>query len=293
MTASLGLDKMTSVDLSRTDLSYAKLTQVDFTKANLSEANLHAVDFIGINLTEANLASSKLGLATFHFAEMGKTNIENAELNGTIFAACDLSNCVGIGKAKHTGPSHIDIATLTMSFAGLDNRWTTEMQMFFLSAGVSKYLLDALPKIAANIQYYTCFIGYGEPDKAFAEKLTRDLTAKGVSCWIYSLDSTPGESVWGEIGQRRKEAEKMIVLCSAEALKREGVLKELGGQVDEDPDKLIPISLDNLWKDNDFPVKWGNENLKPFLERKNYADFSDVSKYEESLCRLLTGLKKK
>jgi len=133
-------------------------------------------------------------------------------------------------------------------------------------------------------QYYSCFISYGKPDKDFTEKLISDLEAKGVSCWLYSLDATPGERIWREIGRKRREADKMIVLCSANSLIRDGILKEIEEQIDENPDKIIPISLDNLWKERGFRVMRAFRDLKPFLMDRNYADFSDLSKYETWFC---------
>lgn len=137
------------------------------------------------------------------------------------------------------------------------------------------------------------FFCYGQPNEAFATKLVDDLRARGVSCWLYNLDSTPGERTWQEIGRRRREADKMIVLCSAESLIRNGVLKEIEEQIDEDPDKIIPISLDNLWKEKGFRVMRSERDLKPFLLGINYVDFSDESTYEDSLNKLLKGLKLK
>jgi len=154
-------------------------------------------------------------------------------------------------------------------------------------------LLTALPGIVAKVRYCTAFVCYGGPDSGFAERLKNDLQLRGVSCWLYPVDSTPGEKTWREIGQKRREAEKMIVICSAEALVRDGMLKEIEEQIDDDPDKMVPISLDDLWKEDGFPVMRGQLDLKPFLLERNYADFSDPSKYEESLRRLLKGLERK
>ena len=92
--------------------------------------------------------------------------------------------------------------------------------------------------------------------------------------------------------EKRREAEKMIVLCSAKALIRDGVLKEIEEQIDEDPDKIVPISLDDTWKESGFPVKRGQRDLKPFLVERNYADFGDKSKYEDALDRLLNGIER-
>lgn len=78
----------------------------------------------------------------------------------------------------------------------------------------------------------------------------------------------------------------MVVLCSVAALVRDGVLKEIEEQIDEDPDKMVPISLDNLWKERGFRVMRGDRDLKPLLLDKNYADFAKLP-YEEALAQLL------
>lgn len=92
-----------------------------------------------------------------------------------------------------------------------------------------------------------------------------DLKARGVRSWLYDLDATPGEKTWREISIRRREADKMIVLCSAGTLVRNGALREIEEQIDEDADKIVPISLDKIWKDPGFAVKRGDRDLKPFL----------------------------
>lgn len=80
------------------------------------------------------------------------------------------------------------------------------------------------------------------------------------------------------------------MLCSIKSLIREGVKKEIEEQIDEDESKIIPISLDNDWKNSGFEVKRGGQDLKPFLLRRNYADFSDSSKFEICLQHLIKSL---
>jgi len=139
-------------------------------------------------------------------------------------------------------------------------------------------------------RYFKTFIGYGQPDREFAEKLVADLKQKGVPCWLYSLDYTPGVRTWMEIGVRMREAEKMVVLCSAQSLIRDGLLKEIEEQIDENPEKIIPVSLDNLWNKKGFRVMRGERDLKPFLLDRNYADFSNKLNYKDELNRLLKAL---
>jgi hypothetical protein len=139
------------------------------------------------------------------------------------------------------------------------------------------------------VKYCSCFICYGHPDLNFATKIVEDLRAKGVSCWLYDMNATPGKKTWGEITLKRREAEKMIVLCSIKALVRDGVKKEIEEQMDEDPDKIVPISLDDDWKHEGFQVKRGQRDLKPFLLERNYADFKNLD-YNQALNRLLKGI---
>ena len=166
------------------------------------------------------------------------------------------------------------------------------METFFRGAGVPKELLDALPAIVRDIKYHSCFISYGEPDRQFAEKLRGSLLERGVSCWFYPADYTPGVPPEREIKQKIREYEKLVVVCSSEALVREGVLDEIEEQITLNPDNIIPVLRDHRWREKTFPVQWKNPNTKAFLDRQAYVDFSYSSKYDDSLDRLLKGLER-
>jgi len=296
--ARFSLTSLVMTDLSGSNLFKASTAGSHFVSCNLSNVNFAGADlgfalFCDCTLSEANFSSANLYLTNVTSSSLHNSNLARATFSSTTISDCDLSNCKGLEDAKHEGPSWIGIDTLVKSFRGAGNQFTSELETFFVNAGVPKEILDSLPKILASVQYCSCFIAYGEPDKAFAERLVKDLKAKGVSCWIYSLDAIPGERTWLEISQRRREAEKMIVLCSAKALIRDGVLKEIEEQIDEDPDKIVPISLDDTWKQDGFVIRRGHrEDLKTFLLERNYADFCDESKYAESLSKLLKGIRR-
>lgn len=279
-------------DLTETDLVLSLLTMANLTKTKLLRAQLIGTNLTGAKLAEANLSGADIRGANFTEVNLSKANVALAVCRRTVIDGCDLHTVKGLETIQHDGPSTIGIDTIISSFRGAGNKLTPELKIFFLNTGVPKELLEELPKIISEVKYYNCFIAYGEPDKAFAETLRDDLRRRGVSCWAYSTDSTPGERTWMEIKQRRQEADKVIVVCSADALVRDGLLKEIEEQIDEGPDKMIPISLDNLWKEDGFRVERGKRDLKPFLKERNYADFSDPSKYEQSLDRLLKGLKR-
>ena len=144
-----------------------------------------------------------------------------------------------------------------------------------------------------SIHYASAFIAFGSPDFEFAQRLYKELAARGVRCWLYNFDATPGQPVWAEIEERRRSMEKMLVVCSVQGLLRSGILKELEDQINEDPNKIIPVVLDTIWRAENFQVKGPTQNLKPFLERITYVDFSNrdnITSLEGSLTRLLGAL---
>ena len=304
---------LSEANLNRAYLSYADLSRADLSGANLFEADLSYADFFAANFSEANLSGAYLIRADLSISMLGDVNLSRADLFGahiyytdffqtnlsqanfgdTSIGDCDLSQCTGLDTVIHRTPSSIGVDTLIASFRGAGNRLTPELENFFQGAGVPEELLKALPNIVRVIVYHTCFISYGQPDIDFAEGLRGDLVASGVRCWLYTKDATPGQPSRREIGQRRREAEKMIVLCSAKGLVRDNFLNEIEDQIDEEPEKIVPVSLDNDWRHDGFLVVRGKRNLKPFLLEPNYVDFSDPAKYEESLERLLTGLVRK
>ena len=150
---------------------------------------------------------------------------------------------------------------------------TPQQHTFFVSTGIQPEFLGIQ---LATPAYFSCFVSYGQPDAELAERIHNDLKQLDVPSWMYQFDKTIGRRTWQEITLKRQEAGKVIVLCSAPALVRDGVLKEIEEQIDEDPEKLIPISVDNLWTQPGFVVKRGQRDLKPFL-------------FDGILCQLLGG----
>ena len=50
---------------------------------------------------------------------------------------------------------------------------------------------------------------------------------------------------------------------------------------------------DDIWTDPGFRVVRAGRDLTPWLRDRNYADFSDESRYEDSLQHLLKALRRK
>ena len=283
------------------DLAAAKLPRADCTGAFLARANLRDADLGECSLLTANLfwadvrgaslAGADLFAANLTSADLRHSNLSKARLSATSLGHLDLSQTVGLATVDHTSPSSVGVDTLIASFRGAGNKLTPDLEAFFRGAGVPPELLDALPRLVAEVKYHSCFISYGQPDVAFATKLREDLVAKGVSCWLYEMDKTVGERTWHEIEEKLEEYDKMVVVCSIEALMREGVKKEIDKQIDKNPEKLIPVSLDNRWTQPGFAVEWAGRDLKAFLLGRNYADFANLP-HDQALERLLNGLRR-
>lgn len=296
--ADLSKADLTESNLKKANLSEAGLIRANLTLANLEDADVSGAVLIGAYLRFTNLFQTDLTGANMRLAHLFssipiKTNLSNAIFEDTSIATCDLSQCIGLGTVEHQGPSSIDVDTLLYSFRRAGNQFSAGLNTLFRGMGVPQALLVALPKIVGEIKYHSCFICYGEPDREVAAKLVGNFRDAGVGCWMFSLDATVGEPTWREIGQKRREAEKMIVLCSVTSLFREGIKQEIEDQINEDPGKLVPVSLDNHWKHPGFQAEGRSLDIKSYLLNLNHADFSNSSKYGESLEWLLRGLERK
>ena len=296
--ANLSWAKLHRVNLSRVNLRMANLFEANLFGANLSGANLSGAELVGANLlwanlSGANLSAANLGEANLLWANLSDTNFSGARLFDTTFGQCDLSLVSGLETVRHEGPSSIGTDTLLLTYEGAGNRLTPELRGFFIKAGVPASLLDALPTIAGQIRYHTAFIGYGEPDRDFAERLYGDLLTEGVSCWMFSKDYIPGERTWNQIRRKRREAGKFIVLCSVGGLMQAGPKKEIEDQMDDDPAKIIPVSLDNRWRASGFEVRRAERDLKTDLLPLNYVDFSPGTDHPTAFEQLLRGLELK
>jgi len=278
--------------LDRANLDYADLTLADVMSASLKEAALYFATLAGANLNRANLEGADLTLANLNSTKLSGTKLSGTHFRGTTLANCDISECIGLRNALHHSPSSIGLDTLVQSYRSSGDRITPNVGAFFFSAGVSRSLLKSLPEVMSKVRYYNCFIAHGEPDREFAKKLLVSLVDRGVSCWRYSLDGVSAKRGRGEPILRRMGAEKMIVLCSAKSLVRERVLMELALRVDEEPKSLLPVSVDDAWKEPWFPVKRGQHNLKPFLMENTRVDFHDEARYDQCLSLLLELLRR-
>jgi hypothetical protein len=197
----------------------------------------------------------------------------------------------GLTDVVHDGPSSVVGDTVIRSTRRAGGLLTPELWNFFRGAGVPDRLLNEAPTIAMGQRYHSCFISYGQHDLEFAKKLTEDLRGRGVSCWLWETDKTVGQRIQGEIEKNLEEHEKVVVLCSMHSLLGNGIRREIDRQWAKDPNKLVPVSIEDEWRHDNYKVECMGFDLKPFLIDRNYADFGRKD-YEEALRELLKGLRR-
>ena len=298
--SNLTWSEVREADLTGATLDESRLMETYFTRSIIRNARLIGVDAYwadvgGVDFTKSNFEGARWQSGTFADA-----NLESVRCSNTIFAGCDLSQCLGLGSVSHDGPSFVDFHTLVRTLDGnASGKYTDEQMVFFSSAGIPRTMLEYLPGIIEEnpIQFYSCFISFSSANNVFTAKLYDDLTAKGVSCWKYDESAVWGRSTWGNIDRAIKHYDKLIVICSEESLNSRAVLREISRALEKeaartkagarDTDVLFPITIDNYLYD-----EWEHEYKADVLE-KVVGDFRVTERYDENVERLVAALQPK
>lgn len=305
--------RLDGANLSNTQMFFANLSGADLSGARLQDAYAMGAFFIRARLIRASFRSGDLASTYFYEASFGFTTLNDV----------DLSSAEGLGTCNHEGASIIRIDTLNRSFevkellqdadfaedmakggieedegeykedpASVEHRAKRRvgLQSFFQRAGVDPSVVQYFAGVPTPVRYHSCLITYGGKDIEFAKWLRGSLHDEGVSRWLYTEDSVVGKRAWEDIGGARQKADRLIVICSVETLTQDGALQEIEDQANEDPEKLVPVSLDDIWKKPGFKVVRGTRDLKPYLLDRTYADFGNLPG-EVAMGRLLAGLR--
>lgn len=216
------LSNLNKVNLTNTDLTFCNISANNMIEADLSEADMYYAYIIISDLTNANLSKSELRNSTMKLTTLTNTNLTESVMGSTTFSMCDLSSCIGLDTINIEEANDISMLTIITTYRNSGYRLSPDVKMFYLNSGIPEEIVKELPRLISEIKYYSSFICYGSPDSKFAAKLVQDLKSRGVSCWLYSLDYKVGERTWREITQKRREADKMVVLCSLRSLMRPG-----------------------------------------------------------------------
>jgi cold shock CspA family protein len=95
------------------------------------------------------------------------------------------------------------------------------------------------------------FISYAREDKAFAEKLCRDLRQAGVKPWLDSVDLLPGQRWEPAIREAIRDSSYFIAVLSSRSVGKKGYVQKeirqalsIAEEYSEDRIFIIPVRLD-------------------------------------------------
>jgi|SRR5579871_3143664 len=222
-------------DLYRADLSNSYLMGAELDFAHLNEANLHSADLRGADLREAIL--NDVGLR--------RANLSEVKLGGTVIVQCTtLHLAQNLEAIRHYGPSSLDILTLRARITHLPD-------VFLRGVGYTIDEIDYLRSFyATSIQLFSCFISYRKTDYDFAIRLHNELEANNVPCWIDERDMRGGKLWRPQIHEAIKLHDKLLLVCSEEAVSRRKVVDEIITAIEQEREtgeqKLFPVRLDDF-----------------------------------------------
>jgi hypothetical protein len=242
-------------DLTKHDFSRGYLNLFDLSRTLLSGTNFEACHFNGTLLIEADLRGANLKGASLSGADFTRAIFGYTTLTDVI-----LTGVKGLGSTKHVTFSSIDQATLKITANMLasqqrDDQEANEIELFLRSAGVLDDLLGLFRTWAGrDKRYVSCFISYSHKDKAFAERVCSELSARGVTCWLDSKDMLPGEHLYDTVDHAIRQSDKILLCCSRKSLTSWWVDSELDRVMEKEQRLqaagsnkhcvLIPLDLD-------------------------------------------------
>lgn len=163
---------------------------------------------------------------------------------------------------------------------------------------LTQALREANPSIAeaisSAIQYLlnrslSCFISYSHQDEDFVVRLYKDLSSRGVKCWIAPYDLHEGAEILPSITMSVRQHDKLILILSKYSLYSETIINELkAAQEKEQQQKqqvLFPICLDDTAKQNWTPTNLYASHVEDFTHWKLQVE------YERALRHLLSDMK--
>jgi hypothetical protein len=245
-------------------------------------------DLSGTNLRAANLQSAHLVVANLTGAYLTGTDLSEALIGWTSFAALDLSQTKGLETVRHAGPSSIGIDTIYKSKGQIP-------EAFLRGAGVPEPFIAnmrALVGAMEPIQFYSCFISYSSQDDEFARRLHADLQAQHVRCWFAPEDLKIGDKFRSRIDEAIRIYDKLLVVLSENSINSAWVEKEVETAFEEERRRkttvLFPMRLD------DAAMKTDQAWAADIRRTRHIGDFrrwKHHDSYKAAFDRLLRDLK--
>ncbi|MBM3324697.1 MAG: toll/interleukin-1 receptor domain-containing protein [Calditrichaeota bacterium] len=311
--ANLQMVKFKGADLSGANLHRAYLNQTDFTKVNLSSAWIPEAIFDGAWLFHTNFEGSLLLSAKFRQCHFDHTRMSDAKLGLTVFADCDLRGMIGLDKVAHYGPSTIGIDTILRSQGDIPRE-------FLQGCGLPDHVIEYVKSLTAK-QFYTCFLSHSSKDEPFPSYLLGKLRAADVLCWYFPESAQIGEKPEEEIHRAIHTYDKVVVICSMNALESERVISEIDEALRREKEEFIrrqkdyekvqkgELSQDDFARQRYltrilFPIRiddyvfegWKHPLRYELCEKRVIGDFrmrDDPEKFKQAFDKLLEDLKAK
>jgi len=268
-------------DLSGADLSYLDLSDANLWAANLSNANISLTNFAGANLSGSQLFSTK-----FYMVNLNGANLQEACFFNTQIINMDLRDVKNLDKAKHFGPSFVDISTIYESNGKIP-------KSFLRGIGIPDRLIDSMAFLVADTSVYqSCFISYSSKDEDFANQLYADLQDNRVRCWFAPEDMKIGDKIRDQIDQSIKVYDKLLLVMSKHSLNSNWVEDEVESAYEQEQARgktvLFPIKLDDAIIDTD--KAWATKLIRS-RHIGNFTKWKDHDSYKKAFDRLLRDLK--
>ena len=308
---------LTGADLSYSNLSGAKFKGSEMWQANLSYSNLTDTDFARVNLIDTSFRGAKL-VNTILPDEIWQIDFTDAKFEGIDFSnstmgrnswfGVDLNSLVGVGSAKHTGPSRVDFGTVH----ALQGNISVELEAFLRGCGLEAWEIEAARLHDAALTpeevserlttrvfakrtpgaFYLggVFLSYSHSDSKFVDKLYNALKGEDVTVYIDRHDFTSG-SLEKNISRAIRINDQVVVVLSKDSLSSDWVWDEIATALEKEKKigkaVLFPIALDeSCFKDP--PDK---KRLMRKLRERLILDFSNNRTFKTNLDKLIRGMK--
>ena len=288
--ANLGDTNFSNSRLVNADLSNVNLGKSDLSNANLNNAKLFKADLYRSNLNNAVLHNSNLIRANFIATSLIGTDFTEAYLSETVFGLTNLSSCKGLDSTVVSNKCMIDFATL--------QRFKDIPKSFLKKIGLPNNYIDYLPSFRERpINLYPVFLSHTWENKAFTRKLYEALIDKNVQVWFDEKKMKPGDIITEHIHRGITLYDKMILVCSREALNSWWIGEELEGIYEKERrlqkergekfNLLIPITIDDAIHESD-------SSMARFIKRKriigDFRQWQDKEQFNKALQQLIQAL---
>ena len=221
------------------------------------------------------------------------------------FSNVNLTSVKNIGKINHGGPSFVDQYTIIETNEVLPEiflqgvgfkKWEIESTKLHRSELTPEQITDIVYEIdrlrnISPIQLHNLFISYSSKDNEFVDFLEKALMDRDITFWRDVYEGTAGP-LDKQIERGIQLNPTFLLILSKNSVNSDWVefevekARELEKKLNRNV--LCPISLDDSWKDCNWPGP-----IKTQLKKYNILDFSDwrnSSRFNEQFAKLLKGL---